>query len=334
MRMTENGGRDQIEFVFDLTFEKILHIPKRANEIQLFWSLEKMKGKSSIAAVSSNVATWDANGVNSIKLVSCLVKEPSSSTFIHKSLILEIAAVHNNKIISTLSHVSLNLADYVLSIFDLTRPSSKVQIHEKMAHGCVACFGITAQFLRAKSGEWKPTNTLRDDDFELPKEEIRESAGYTSIASQSQKDDQKCKAILSVKKVQILGSIDEQSSMYIGDSGIELLLRIFSKYDFNRSGYFQIEQVACMLQEIGHSSVAQDLRSGKAALSQNLDIFSCDEGGVDGTLHISFSSFVAWISSNRLLSKLQVGRSIREATKESIQGQSASDALVPDDYAH
>ena len=86
---------------------------------------------------------------------------------------------------------------------------------------------------------------------------------------------------------------------------------------------------------VGPSEVdAQDLRSGKAALSQNLDIFSCDEGGVDGTLHISFSSFVAWISSNRLLSKLQVGRSIREATKESIQGQSASDALVPDDYAH
>ena len=88
-----------------------------------------------------------------------------------------------------------------------------------------------------------------------------------------------------------------------------------------------------MLQEIGHSSVAQDLRSGKAALSQNLDIFSCDEGGHDGALRISFSSFVAWISSNRLLSKLQVGRSIREATKESIQGQNAAEAMVPNDYA-
>ena len=137
---------------------------------------------------------------------------------------------------------------------------------------------------------------------------------------------------MSVKNVQILGTVDEHSSLCIGDAGIELLLRLFSKYDYDRSGYFQIEQIACMLQEIGQSSIAHDLRSGKAALSQNLDIFSCVDGGLGDVLHMTFAQFVSWISANRLLSKLQVFRSIREAAKE-MTWDSNSALLLSEDLA-
>jgi hypothetical protein len=84
--------------------------------------------------------------------------------------------------------------------------------------------------------------------------------------------------------------------MYISDAGIELLLRLFSKYDYDRSGRFQIEQVACMLSEIGHSSVADDLRTGKASLTQNLDIFSSPDSVRSyhsGALHMNFNSFLS-----------------------------------------
>jgi hypothetical protein len=309
-------GRDQIEFLFNLTFEKVLHIPKQVSEIQILWTRGKMKGRSSIATVHANTATWDSDVDNSIKVVSSLSKDSSSSSFLHKSLILEIVAVHNKKIISRLSHGTLNLAAYVFSISDQTRPSAMLQIHEKMAQGCVACFGITTQFLRAKCGDWHPAKAIPPE--QLAKDQ--EMLAVADFSAKKMKDEQGSKVSVTAKNIQISGSVcDDQSSVYIGDAGIELLLRLFSKYDCDRSGLFQIEHVACILQEIGQISIAQDLRSGKAALTQNLDVFPCADGDLGGAFYMTFSSFVSWISANRLLSKLQVFRSIKEANKESIR---------------
>jgi hypothetical protein len=302
-------GRDQIEFLFNLTFEKVLHIPKQAAEIQILWTRGKMKGRSPIATVNANIATWDPDGENSIKVVSSLSKESSSSTFLHKNLILEIVAVHNKKIISRLSHGVLNLAAYVASISDLTQPSAMMHIHEKMAQGCVACFRITAQFLRAKCGDWHPAYAIAPD--KLAKD--YEMRVVVNVSAKKMKDEQGSKVNVTAKNLQISGSVcDDQSSMYIGDAGIELLLRLFSKYDCDRSGIFRLEQVACMVQEIGHISTAHDLRSGKAALTQNLDVFSCADGDQGGAFYMTFSSFVSWISANRLLF-----RSNKEAAEES-----------------
>jgi hypothetical protein len=63
------------------------------------------------------------------------------------------------------------------------------------------------------------------------------------------------------------------------------------------SGRFQIEQVACMLSEIGHSSVADDLRTGKASLTQTLDIFSSPDSVRSyhsGALHMNFILVQRW----------------------------------------
>ncbi len=59
-----------IKFVFDLTFEKILHIPKRATEVQILWTRGKVNGKSSITTVVANAATWGTDSVNSVKILS------------------------------------------------------------------------------------------------------------------------------------------------------------------------------------------------------------------------------------------------------------------------
>lgn len=309
---SESVRKDQIEFVFDLTFEKILHIPKRATEVQILWTKGKRTGSSSTAKVTANTATWGADGVKSIKIVSSLWKDPSSSSFLHKSLILEVVALQNRKITSTLSYCTLNLADYVSSIFDINLPSATMQIHEKMAHGCIAFIGVTAQFCRAKFGEWQPE--AHDEQTRV----VANSSSSTAAPANIEKQDLQPKFHkASSKNVKLMGPVDEKSgSMYIGDASIELLLRIFSKYDCDRSGQFKIEQVASMLSEIGQTSVADDLRTGKAALSQNLDIFSNSKAVFEGTLDMTFSSFVSWIAANHLASKLHVVRSITKQLKD------------------
>jgi len=319
---SESVRKDQIEFVFDLTFDKILHIPKRATEVQILWTKGKRTGSSSTAKVTANTATWGADGVKSIKIVSSLWKDPSSSSFLHKSLILEVVALQNRKITSTLSYCTLNLADYVSSIFDINLPSATMQIHEKMARGCIACIGVTAQFRRAKFGEWQPAEGIsyhcRKQAHDEQTRVVANSSSSTAAPANIEKQDVQLKFHkASSKNVKLMGPVDEKSgSMYIGDASIELLLRIFSKYDCDRSGQFKIEQVASMLSEIGQTSVADDLRTGKAALSQNLDIFSNSKGVFEGTLDMTFSSFVSWIAANHLASKLHVVRSITKQLKD------------------
>jgi hypothetical protein len=310
------GRRDQIEFVFDLTFEKILHIPKRATEVQILWTRGKKNGKSAITTVVANAAIWGTDSVNSVKIVSSLFKELSSSNFQHKGLLLEVVALQNKKVIFTVSHCVLNLADYVSNIFDLAQPSKPVHIHEKMTCGCVVCFRLTAQFSRAKCGDWKPAGAISSVDRDLVQDQELQTVAISSTSAAGQKS-KTSKATSPLRNVMI-GPVDEHTvSLYIGDAGIELLLRLFSKYDCDRSGRFQIEQVACMLSEIGHSSVADDLRTGKASLTQSLDIFSSPDSVRSGALQMNFSSFVSWIAANRLASKLHVARSARETKKES-----------------
>jgi hypothetical protein len=314
--ISDRGAREQIEFVFDLTFEKILHIPKQATEIQVLWTKGKRTGQTSTAMVNSNTATWGADGVNSIKVVSSLFKDPCSSTFMPKTLILEVVAIKNKKAVATLSYCTLNLASYALYIFDIHRPSATIQIHEKMAQGCVACIGITSQFLQAKIGDWQPAETTssyyrnhaQDEEPRLVLADVSPSKVPPAIMEQL---EQLKISKLSSKKFKMIGPVDERASMYIGDASIELLLRIFSKYDYDRSGRFQIEQVACILSEIGQSAIADDLRAGKAALSQNLDIFASDGGVLGSALDMNFSSFLSWISANRLASNLHVVQSAR-----------------------
>ena len=333
---SESGARDQIEFAFDLIFDKILHIPKRAEEIQIIWTKGKRTGKTSTAKVSANTATWATDGANSIKVVTTLFKDPYSSTFSQKSLFLEVVTIQNKKIITTLSFCTLNLADYVSLIFDINRPSATMQILEKMSHGCVACIGISAQFCQAKIGDWQPPEAIASYYRNQAQEKQSQSElddGSTSTVAPTNVDKLELPKVIraSSKKFKIMGPVDERASMYIGDAGVELLLRIFSKYDCDRSGQFQVEQVACMLSEIGQSAVADDLRVGKAALSQNLDIFSSDGGDLGSALHMNFSSFLSWLAANRLASNLHEVRSLREATNESPRGHD-TEASVADEY--
>jgi hypothetical protein len=331
----ESGARDQIEFVFELTFEKILHVPKRATEIQILWTKGKRTGKTSPATVNANTATWGSDVSNSIKVVSSLFKDPGCSTFMQKSLMLEVVAVQNKKVISTISFCTLNLADYVLLIFDIDRPSAAMQIHEKMAQGCVASIQITAQFCQAKIGDWHPAegvssyyrNRARDEES---KKAAADASSATVAPANVEKQEQQKTFKASSRKFKIMGPVDERASMYIGDAGVELLLRIFSKYDCDRSGHFEVEHVACMLSEMGQSAVADDLRLGKAALSQSLDIFTSDGGAFGSSLQMNFSSFLSWIAANRLASNLHVARSLREATNESARGYETAE-LVPDE---
>ena len=320
-------GRDQIEFAFVLTFEKILHVPKRSTEIQILWTRGKATGASSIATVTSNMALWDVCDVNSIKVVSNLFKDPSCSSFLHKSLFLEVVAVQNKKVISTLAFCTLNLADYVGAIYDALNPSPAIQIYEKMSHGAVACILITAQLCRIKRGEWQPTGPKPSNVQEHAKcNQMKAASEVASMAVRSLGDQSKRSSTYSNRikisdgdelSVKIIERVDDglkHASMYIGDVGIELLLRVFSKYDWNRSGRFEMEQVACMLSDIGQISAADDLRSGKTAISHN---FNTSDGAADGVLHMNFNSFASWIAANNTesRSKLQLVRSIREVTK-------------------
>jgi hypothetical protein len=246
-----------------------------------------------------------------------------------KNLILELVAVQNKKIISTLSYCMLNLADYVELIADPTRPTSSAKIQKKMTQGCVACFLVSVRYLRAKSGEWKPERAKTSGNHENAKNQGMQAEGGISSTTEATKMLQESqfnmsRAVSKEKNLKVIGHVDDHASVYIGDAGIELLLRIFSKYDRHRNGYFHIEEVACMLSEIGQHSVADDLRSGKTALAQNLDTFSCIEDESGSSLQMNFSSFVSWISVNKLASKLHVARSIREATKESVRDNHAA----------
>ena len=322
-------GRDQVEFVFVLTIEKLLHVPKRATEIQVQWTRGKSKGSSSTATATANIATWQVCDVNSIKVVSNLFKDPSSSTFWHKSLVLEVVAVQNKKVISTLTSHTLNLADYVGAIFDCVNPSAAIRIHEKMSHGIVACMFITAQFSQIKRGEWQPTGTKPSDDQEHAKSaQVKAAAAAASVApknlggGQSQKNRIKVSEgdEMSVKIVEPEDGL-KHASVYIGDAGIELLLRVYSKYDWDRSGRFEMEQLACLLSDIGQTVAADDLRSGKTAMSLN---FNTSGGAADGVLHMDFNSFVTWIAANNMASKLQLVHSIREATKGAARDKQSS----------
>jgi len=208
--ISDIGRRDQIEFVFDLTFEKILHIPKRATEVQILWTRGKKNGKSAITTVVANAAIWGTDSVNSVKIVSSLFKELSSPNFQHKGLLLEVVALQNKKVIFTLSHCVLNLADYVSNIFHLAQPSKPVHIHEKMTCGCVVCFRLTAQFSRAKCGDWKPAGAISSVDRDLVQDQELQTVAISSTSAAGQKS-KTSKATSPLRNVMI-GPVDEHTA--------------------------------------------------------------------------------------------------------------------------
>ena len=154
------AGKEQIEFKFVLTFEKVdrvAKLPSGTSDIQVEWTRGGTKGSSPSAAVASDTATW--KGESFIEVTSNLFRDPGSSTFEEKTLDLDIVPVKNKKTGSKLASCTLNLSNYVGAIFDEKAPSAPLRVEEKTAQGSILCFQITAQFSKKVKGTWNPSGT-------------------------------------------------------------------------------------------------------------------------------------------------------------------------------
>jgi hypothetical protein len=159
--MSKHSGKEQIEFKFVLTFdkvEKVAKLPSGTSDILIEWTRGSSKGSSPSAAVASDTANWKS-GANAVEVISNLFRDPGSSTFDEKTLDLDIVPVKNKKVGSKLTSCTLNLSNYVAAVFDLKTASEPQRVEEKTAHGSILCFHITVQFSKNVKGTWNPSGS-------------------------------------------------------------------------------------------------------------------------------------------------------------------------------
>jgi hypothetical protein len=157
--MSKHSGKEQIEFKFVLSFNKVENVaklPSGTSDIQVEWTRGSSKGSSPSAAVASDTATWKS-GENSIEVTSNLFRDPGSSTFDTKSLDLDIVPVKNKKTGSKIASCTLNLSNFIDLVFDQKSASEPQRVEEKTAQGSTIHFSITAQFSKNVKGAWIPT---------------------------------------------------------------------------------------------------------------------------------------------------------------------------------
>ena len=186
--MSKHSGKDQIEFKFVLSFDKVENVaklPSGTSDIQVEWTRGSAKGSSPSAAVASDTAIWKS-GENSIEVTYNLFRDPGSSTFDTKSLDLDIVPVKNKKLGSKLASCSLNLSNFVAAVFDQQAASEPQRVEEKTAQGSIIHFSITTQFSKNVKGIWIPTGSkpLASDRLEP----IASSAGVAAESEEGNFD--------------------------------------------------------------------------------------------------------------------------------------------------
>jgi uncharacterized Zn-finger protein len=157
--MSKHLGKDQTEFKFVLTFdkvEKVSKLPTGTSDIQIEWKRGSSKGSSPSAAVVSDTAIWKI-GSNSIEVCSNLFRDPGSSKFDEKTLDLDVVPVKNKKVGAKLASCTLNLSNYVCAVWDPSTASLPQRIEEKTAQGSTICINITVEFSKNVKGTWIPT---------------------------------------------------------------------------------------------------------------------------------------------------------------------------------